>query len=296
MATIENLRRRPRRKPNYGQRRLPGRPPFYARPARESRDVGRDAGEVVRQVEGRASLGCIAGRQEDAAKAEAAEKKRKEMEAADAVAKEEAKAKLREEVNSPEVRQHLGFFLSGERCSRRERRAFVKWEKVLDAQPTSLSRLQSMGALEPSLQGLVILSRIGTRRELPQPRWMFPTEASNWSEENQKFLKTTQEMLKRLGPTLVEEGCFHVRSEKRTVESLPKTFDRQKQFHTLIEAAMIFASVMSNSIMEHSEDDVKGVPHRRPTLLTDRRERSLANPRTHEHLGKMRAAIEFAGV
>lgn len=131
-------------------------------------------------------------------------KKKEALEKAAAEAKAQEEAKLREEAQSDEVRRHLGIFFERRTMQPKGTSGVVKWERVIDAQPTSLSRLDTMGALEPSLQGLVILSRIGTRRELPQPRWMFPTEAANWSEENQAFLKKAQEMLKRLGPTLVQ--------------------------------------------------------------------------------------------
>lgn len=137
-------------------------------------------------------------RQREIEKKEAARKKAEEE------AKTQAEAKLKEEAKSDEVRRHLGIFFERRMLQPRGTAGVVKWERVIDAQPTSFSRLDTMGALKPTLQGLVILSRIGTRRELPQPRWMCPTEAANWSEEDQAFLKRAQEMLTRLGPTLVK--------------------------------------------------------------------------------------------
>ncbi|MBY0587191.1 hypothetical protein K2X85_08445 [bacterium] len=147
-------------------------------------------------------------KQEENKRQQAIQKKKEAMEKAAAEAKAEEEAKLKEEANSDEVRQHLGIFFERRTLQPRGTAGVVKWERVIDSQPTSLERLRNIGALHDSLQGLVILSRIGTRRELPQPRWMFPTEAANWSEENQTFLKKAQEMLNRLGPTLVKEGLL----------------------------------------------------------------------------------------
>ena len=72
----------------------------------------------------------------------------------------------------------------------------------------SLSIIESTGALQPGIDGLRMLAKIGTDRDLPQPRWGFGSQPNSWTSENTELLNRAQSLLIRLGPTLVNEGLL----------------------------------------------------------------------------------------
>ena len=107
---------------------------------------------------------------------------------------------------SPEVQSALGLFLAPRSVQPRLSGSSIVMEKTFDERPMSLSRLEQIGALEPTREGLKLLARVGTDRDLPQPRWSFPAEPGNWSPENEAVLKTAQSLLRTYGTTLVRLG------------------------------------------------------------------------------------------
>ncbi len=68
----------------------------------------------------------------------------------------------------------------------------------------SLTRLRSVGALEPTKAGLAALATVGCY-ENRNPHWLFSTIPAEWSPGTQSFLEEVQGLLRELGPTLVAE-------------------------------------------------------------------------------------------
>ena len=68
----------------------------------------------------------------------------------------------------------------------------------------SFIRLKTVGALEPTKEGLAALATVGCYVNR-QPRWLFSTIPAEWSEGNKAFLEEAQSLLRELGPILVEE-------------------------------------------------------------------------------------------
>jgi hypothetical protein len=76
---------------------------------------------------------------------------------------------------------------------------------TFDKKPISWTALKSMGALDESSRGLEVLARIGSHRALEGPRWSYNPSPRTWSADTQQQLKHAQDLLRRLGPTLVAE-------------------------------------------------------------------------------------------
>lgn len=68
----------------------------------------------------------------------------------------------------------------------------------------SYTRLKSVGALDKSREGLAALASVGCYVNR-HPHWLFSTIPSEWTDGNRAFLEEVQELLRELGPTLVEE-------------------------------------------------------------------------------------------
>lgn len=121
---------------------------------------------------------------------------------------EKAREQLKKEATSAEVQRVLAPFLARRLVQPKLSGASVMMERVLQEQPMSLSRLESMGALAESVDGLKILARVGTSRKLPDPRWTFGSEPGNWTPDTQKLLQQAQGMLRQYGTALVEAGLL----------------------------------------------------------------------------------------
>jgi hypothetical protein len=118
------------------------------------------------------------------------------------------KAKLVAEARSDEVLRVLQPFLERRSVQPRLAGSSLQWRQTVEQQPMSLSALENVGALAETLQGLSMLARVGSHRELSGPRWEFSPSSRTWSADTQDRLKQAQELLRRLGPTLVEEGLL----------------------------------------------------------------------------------------
>jgi hypothetical protein len=118
------------------------------------------------------------------------------------------KAKLVAEARSDEVLRVLQPFLERRSVQPRLAGSSLQWRQTVEQKPMSLSALDNVGALADSVQGLAMLARVGSHRDLSSPRWEFSPSPRTWSSDTQDRLKQAQELLRRLGPTLVEEGLL----------------------------------------------------------------------------------------
>lgn len=84
----------------------------------------------------------------------------------------------------------------------------VRFQSTFESKPMSLSALKGMGALDESVEGLKWLARVGGNRKLSQPRWGVYSQPGNWSEGDKRLLTEAQQLLRELGPTLVEAGLL----------------------------------------------------------------------------------------
>ncbi len=135
------------------------------------------------------------------------EAKRKAAEAA-SEQQAEAKAKLVAEARSTEVQRILQPFLTRRTLQPRLAGSSVQFRTTLEEQPISFSALENVGALAESVNGLLTLARIGSHRELSQPRWNYSSSPRTWSDDTRQQLRRAQDLLRRLGPSLVEEGLL----------------------------------------------------------------------------------------
>jgi hypothetical protein len=118
------------------------------------------------------------------------------------------KAKLVAEARSDEVLRVLQPFLGRRSVQPRLAGSSLQWRQTVEQQPMSLSALDNVGALADSVQGLAMLARVGSHRDLSSPRWEFSPSPRTWSSDTQDRLKQAQDLLRRLGPTLVDEGLL----------------------------------------------------------------------------------------
>ena len=113
---------------------------------------------------------------------------------------EEEEAKLVVECHSAEVHAMLSPFLIDKSdlgsTSTRRRTAGV-----------SLTEIVNCGALIDSQNGRKALAQLGTNRKLRQ-HWPFGTQPTSWTPEVEQLLGDAQELLRRLGATLVSEGLL----------------------------------------------------------------------------------------
>lgn len=126
---------------------------------------------------------------------EAAEKKRLEKQA------------LFERARSAEVQAALAPFLHKRGVQpRKAGPGSIGFRATFDEAPMSLSALKGIGALEPSTEGLKWLARVAGSRKLSGPRWGVASQPGNWSADDKKLLKDAQQLLRELGPILIEDG------------------------------------------------------------------------------------------
>jgi hypothetical protein len=118
------------------------------------------------------------------------------------------KANLAAEARSEEVQRLLQPFLVRRNLQPRLAGASLRWRQTVDEQPMSFSALEGVGALAETVQGLAMLARVGSNREITSPRWEYNPSPRTWSTDTQDRLKQAQDLLRRLGPTLVEEGLL----------------------------------------------------------------------------------------
>lgn len=131
--------------------------------------------------------------------------KRKEEAEAAAEKKRLEKEALLARARSSEVQSTLAIFLHKRDVQpQKVGPGSVNFRSTFDAAPMSLSALKGIGALEPTTEGLKWLARVGGNRKLSSPRWGVASQPGNWSEDDKKLLKEAQELLRALGPTLVE--------------------------------------------------------------------------------------------
>lgn len=112
--------------------------------------------------------------------------------------------RLRDEVLSADNLARLAPFITPRYGRPYLSGAAVRVRKEAEKQPISLTNLRSMGALEPTVDGLKTLARIGTDKDLAEPRWTFPSEPGNWSADVQTLLEEAQRLLREHGELLVE--------------------------------------------------------------------------------------------
>lgn len=112
---------------------------------------------------------------------------------------------LMEEARSEEVQRVLQPFLTKRNLQPRLAGASLQWQHTTNLEPMSLLALENVGALDDTVQGLSMLARVGSHRELSSPRWDYNPSSRTWSGDTQDRLKQAQDLLRRLGPTLVKE-------------------------------------------------------------------------------------------
>ncbi len=120
----------------------------------------------------------------------------------------ERKAAQLEEARSPEVAQELMPFLARRSLQPRLAGSSVQMSRTFDDRPMSLSALQGIGALSATDDGLETLARVGGHRELGSPKWSMRPSSRTWNDETREQLKRAQELLRRLGPVMVEAGLL----------------------------------------------------------------------------------------
>jgi len=126
---------------------------------------------------------------------------------AEAVRKAEEQAQLEEEAQSPEVLAALATFVTPRYVQPElAGTSSIKWKRTATQQPMSLTAIGSTGALRPSTQGLRMLAEVGANRKLDSPRWGYPSQPSNWTDDQQADLQNAQDLLLKYGPTLVRLG------------------------------------------------------------------------------------------
>ena len=84
----------------------------------------------------------------------------------------------------------------------------IKFSQTFERQPMSLGALMAIGVLGDSELALKKLARVGGNRKLPEPKWSISSQPHSWSEDDQAFLRSAQQMLRDYGSILVEEGLL----------------------------------------------------------------------------------------
>lgn len=139
----------------------------------------------------------------------------------EATAKEEKakKEKLRVKAKSDEVKKYLGHFFTDSYFQPTHARrtnttiADMLVERLEVKGPVSYNRLVQLGATADGMEGLIklnILSGAGTvyDKQFDRPKVTSTVNPNAWTNDNQEFLQKARELLKELGPILVEEGLL----------------------------------------------------------------------------------------
>jgi hypothetical protein len=139
------------------------------------------------------------------------ESARQKKEAAEAELAErraaQAKEALRRRARSPDVAQYLGAFLAkGYKQPLEFQGAYMNFDATSEPKPISFSRLKAVGALDSGDAGLSALAWVASDPKNDRPPLRYGTYPGDWSHEAREFLLRAQQLLRELGPTLVEEG------------------------------------------------------------------------------------------
>ncbi|MBX3412411.1 MAG: hypothetical protein KF708_06970 [Pirellulales bacterium] len=150
---------------------------------------------------------------ESAEKVAAAREEAMRLEADRKTAEIQARAefeKLAARAKSPDVKRYLGTFLAKGYAQPVGSYMGVKYERTTTEGPISFSRLETSGALERSMRGLQTLNLIASRGWSSgnvswhdRPTWQFPLDRE-FTKTDQEFIQRAQDLLRELGPTLVE--------------------------------------------------------------------------------------------
>lgn len=141
------------------------------------------------------------------ADAEAREQKAKsEVEATKAATEKE---RLRKKARSPEVARSLAVFLEkGYKQPKAIQGTFLAFDSTPRAQPVSYLRLKTLGALDDSEKGLGVLAWVAGNFQNDRTKWRFDARPDGWPADTRELVRKAQELLRELGPTLVEEGLL----------------------------------------------------------------------------------------
>lgn len=131
----------------------------------------------------------------------------------DAVAEEKAKLekeRLLKKAKTNEVKQALAPFLTpGYHQPFRYKAGAMGMERAVKKEPVSFSKLQAMGALEETIQGLQELANVACNKDDDvRPRWGCGGYSPWWTTGQQEMVQKAQSLLIELGPVLVEEGLL----------------------------------------------------------------------------------------
>jgi hypothetical protein len=129
--------------------------------------------------------------------------------AATAARKAEAeRRRLVAEARELRVRQLLAPFLArGFKQPKEWQGTFLAFERTAEEKPISLMTLRSVGALEPTAEGLGSLAWVAGDVKNDRPHWNFG-HFNSWSAETHRFVAGVQALLRELGEVLVEEGML----------------------------------------------------------------------------------------
>lgn len=134
-------------------------------------------------------------------------------EAAERLESEKAEAerqRLIKRAQMPDVQRYLAPFLAKGYLQPKSERGVGMFVKTTRLEPMSFSKISRTGALEPTISGLNVLNQLGSdtgTNELAndrRPLWGFGYFTNRWSRSDQEYLQKAQELLRELGPTLVE--------------------------------------------------------------------------------------------
>jgi len=131
-----------------------------------------------------------------------------DLDAADVQSKAE-RAKLIARAKSPDVQRYLATFLAKGYTQPVGNNMGIRYERTTQETPISFSRLQTSGALENSMQGLKTLNLIASEGWSPpnkwhdRPAWQIALDQP-FTKSDQEFVQRAQDLLRELGPTLVD--------------------------------------------------------------------------------------------
>lgn len=120
------------------------------------------------------------------------------------------KTRLIAKSKSPEVKRYLATFLAKSYFQPKGNYLSVQYERTTDDLPMSFTRIESSGALDPSVNGLRTLVVLASAGFSPpnnwhgRPPWQFDIQTFTWSKSDQEFIQKAQDLLRELGPTMVE--------------------------------------------------------------------------------------------
>ena len=117
----------------------------------------------------------------------------------------ERRAELAQKAQSAEVKSILAPFLAKGRLQPLDLQRSNN-PSSLDEKPVSFSQIGQYGALNDETQGLSRLLLLANNRHDTRPRWAISSD--KWSKKDIEFLRRAQELLRELGPTLVELGML----------------------------------------------------------------------------------------